>query len=191
MSSAPSSAQSTASPLSSNPSAATITGRTPLAASHSFWSGPVFDSDDDLSDAPESPILPPSPSQTSSNHPHTPSPSDSSSELSDAPENPIWPESPKAQPKPPRCREKDCPVGKTGRRHYQGRYLHNDKPPRTNETIFSDSNPPPHIWKSWKKIQTKDSRSTVDDDWNVLGFLRWHVDDPNTSSMYIRRSGSV
>lgn len=182
----------------------------PPAVSHSLWSGPIYDSDDDLSDAPESPILPPSSSQTSSNHPPiprpsshppTPPPSDSSSDLSDAPENPIWPGNTKAPstsprcrekdspvlapPKPPRCKEKDCPVAKAVHRHYQGRYLHNEKPPRTNKTIFSDSNPPPHIWKSWKKIQARDGSSTVEDDWRVLGFLRWHVDDPNTSRMVI------
>lgn len=75
--------------------------------------------------------------------------------------------------------------------HYQGPYLHKGKPPRTNEEIFGDSNPPPHIWKSWKKIQTRDRDSTVDDDWNVLGFLRWHVENPNSSSLYISTGGSV
>lgn len=33
------------------------------------------------------------------------------------------------------------------------------------------------------KIQARDRSSTVEDDWNVLGFLRWHVDNPNTGLM--------
>ena len=108
-------------------------------------------------------------------------PSDSDSDLSDAPSNPVWPEYPKASPTPPsRCTEKDCPVRKTVRRHKTGQYLHRGKPPRTHETLFNSSNPPPHIWTSWIKIQARDPSSTVEDDWNVLGFLRWHVDDPDT-----------
>ena len=33
------------------------------------------------------------------------------------------------------------------------------------------------------KLQAKDPNSTVEDDLNVLDFLRWHVDDPNTEFM--------
>lgn len=84
-----------------------------------------------------------------------------------------------------RCTEGDCPVKKAVRYHKQGPYLHHGKHPRTNETLFSDSNPPPHVWESWMKIQARDPSSTVEDDWNVLGFLRYHVENPNTCFMGI------
>lgn len=50
-------------------------------------------------------------------------------------------------------------------------------------TLFGSSNPPTHIWKSWMKILERDPSSNVEDDWNVLGFLRLHVDDPDTCFM--------
>ena len=64
------------------------------------------------------------------------------------------------------------------RRHHQGLYLHNGERPWINGTIFGDSNPPPHVWESWMKVQARERSSTVEDDWNIFGFLRWHVDDP-------------
>ena len=145
--------------------------------------GPLCDSDDDLSDAPENPVFPTfsNPSNRCARVPL----SDSDSDLSDAPDSPVWPGSPKVSQTPHPCTEIDCPVRKATGRHYQGPYLYGGKPPRTNETIFGDSNPPPHVWKSWKKIQAKDRKSTVEDDWNVLGFLRYHVEHPNTRVMGI------
>ena len=164
-------------------------------ASNSLSNAPLLDSDDDLSDAPENPVFPNLPKSSNLWHNALPPdsdcdlsdapPSDSDSDLSDAPDSPVWPEGPSAPPRPPRCMEKDCPVRQAIRRHDQGPYLHRGEPPRTTETIFGSSNPPPHVWKSWMKIQAKHDDSTVEDDWNVLGFLRWHVDDPNTSFMGI------
>ena len=171
---------------------------TTVAVTSLHSNNPLCDTDDDLSDAPESPVFPTF--STSSYRGSTAPRSDSDSDLSDPPDSPVWPEYPKASPTeshcaktdypkapptPPRCTEKDCPLRKTIRRHNQGPYLYRGKPPRTNETLFSDSNPPPHVWESWKKIQARDPSSTVEDDWNVLGFLRWHVDNPNTEFMGI------
>lgn len=185
---APNAAQPTASPPTSSPSTTAATSTqsynqvtTAAAASKPTSGAPAYDSDDDLSDAPESPVLPTFPA--SPNRPPTASPPelDSDSDLSDAPDDPVWPECSKAPPSAPRCTEDDCPVREAVHRHYQGPYLHNDEPPWTTETVFRDSNPPPHVWESWMKIQGKDHSSTVEDDWNVLGFVRWHVDYPNTS----------
>ena len=175
---------------SSSSSSATLTtsmsdreqATTSSAASSPHSTTSLYESDDDLSDAPESPVFPASPS-TSTLRSTTPS-TDSDSDISDAPDSPIWPEGPKAQPAPPRCTEKDCPVRKAIRNHYQGPYLQNGESPLTNDTIFRDSNPPPHVWESWKKILSRDRSSTVEDDWNVLGFLRWHVE--NSRSRVIR-----
>ncbi len=167
------------------------------AASNPSSNSLFLDSDDDLSDAPESPVYPnfpksrnlaphappPDPDSDLSDPPAPDSDSDSDSDLSDAPESPVWPEGPKAPL--PRCMEKDCPVRQAIRHHHQGPYLHSGEPPRTTETIFGSSNPPPHVWESWMKIQARDCGSTVEDDWNILGFLRWHVDNPNTSLMGI------
>ena len=154
-------------------------------ASNPLSNTPLSESDDDLSEAPESPIDPtPIPtSLTSSSLPCNAPPSDSDSDLSDAPDSPVWPEGPKSPPRPSPCTEQDCPVKYAIRRHYQGPYLHGGKPPGTNETLFGSSNPPPHIWKSWMKILERDPSSNVEDDWNVLGFLRLHVDDPDTCFM--------
>lgn len=33
------------------------------------------------------------------------------------------------------------------------------------------------------RLLDRDAGSTVEDDWNVLGFLRWHVEDPDTCFM--------
>ena len=181
---------------------------TTVAATNVHSNNPLCDTDDDdLSDAPESPIFPTF--STPTNRGSTaPPPSDSDSDLSSAPTSPVWPEDPKASPSPslytekdcparpedPKpspnsspnpslCTEKDCPVRKAVRRHHMGPYLHRGKPPYTTTTIFNDSNPPNHVWESWKKIRLRDPNSTVEDDWNVLGFLRWHVDNPNTSFM--------
>ena len=186
---------------------------TTLAVANLHSNSPLSDTDDlsdlpsdsdwDLSDAPESPIWPGSPKTSRTRSPSRRSPSDSDWDLSDAPENPIWPESPKFSPtrSPNRrrrdrptsedsqpiqmCTEHDCPVRKAVRRHNQGLYLYRGKHPRTNETLFSDSNPPPHVWESLMKLQARDPNSTVEDDWNVLGFLRYHVENPNTCFMGI------
>ena len=152
----------------------------------------LSDTDDELSDAPESPVWPGyeypkvSPTPPRCREKSAP-PSDSNSDLSLAPDSPVYPgdEYPKASPAPPRCTEKDCVVKKAVRRHNQGPYLHGGKPPRTTETLFGESNPPPLVWKSWMKIQARDPSSTVEDDMNVLGFLRYHVDNPNTDLMGI------
>ena len=146
-------------------------------------SAPPSDSDSELSEAPESPVFPTL--STSSQIGSTTPPSDPSSELSSAPSSPPWSGHPQVQPNRSLCTEKDCPVRKAVRRHYQGEYRHRNKAPRTTDSLFDTSNPPPHIWESWIKIQARDPGSTVEDDWNVLGFLRWHVDDPNTSFMGI------
>lgn len=153
------------------------------ATSNPSSSAPLSDSDDDLSDAPESPIDPeqlPASSMSSSlscGAPH----SDSDSDLSDAPNSPIWPEGPETAPHASLCTEHDCPMRQIFRRHYRGRYLHNGERPRMKGTDFGESNPPPFVWESWMKIQAGGRNSTVEDDWNYLGFLRWHVDLPNTS----------
>ena len=163
--------------------AASSTASIPLSSAHNS------DSDDDLSDAPESPIDPghlPT-SFTSSNLPCHAPPPDSDSDLSDAPDSPTWPESPKSRTPPrippARCTEQDCPVREAKRRHYQGQYLHNGNPPNTSETLFGTSNPPPHVWNSWMRVLERSPSCTVEDDWNVLGFLRWHVNDPDTCFM--------
>lgn len=155
------------------------------AASDLQSSTPLNDSDDDLSDAPENPVDPSFQASSTSKSLGPDGPADSDSDLSDATSNPFWPESPKAPPSPPRCTEHDCPVRKAVRRHYQGRYLHSGEPPPTDDSMFRSSNPPPHVWESWTKIQAGDRNSTVEDDWNVLGFLRWHVENPNTGFLRI------
>ena len=193
MSGAPNSAQTTTSPSSGPSTTSTqstqdgVQARTTLAVARVHSNNPLYDTDDDLSDAPQSPVFPTF--STSTDLGPAP-PSDSDSDLSDAIDNPVWPEYPKASPSRPRCTpsrplcvESDCPVRKAVRRHYQGPYLHRGKPPRTNETLFDDSNPPPHVWDSWMKIQAMDPRGTVEDDYNVLAFLRYHVDNPNSSFM--------
>lgn len=160
------------------------------AAPNPSFGAPLSSSDDDLSDAPESPVgsKPPPPSPVSSSLSHvTPSP-DSDSDLSDAPNSPVWPGGPgEAKTLSPQlyCTEMDCPVKQAVLRHHQGRYLHDGRSPRTNETIFGSSNPPPLVWKSWIKIQASNGSSTVEDDLNVFAFLRYHVDDPDTSLMGI------
>lgn len=203
MSGAQNAAHTTASP-SSSPS--TIT--TQNMQGYAQVGTTLCDTDDDLSDAPESPVFPTF--STTRGRSSTTPPSDSDSDLSDVPTNsPVWPESPKASPSPPdcttrhspesseasptppRCTERDCPIRNAVRRHNQGPYLHGGKPPRTNETIFSNTNPPPLVWESLMKIQARDPSSTVEDDWNVLGFLRYHVDNPDTSFMGICEAGAV
>ncbi|CAF9926718.1 hypothetical protein IMSHALPRED_007022 [Imshaugia aleurites] len=215
MSSTPNTAQPTNPSPTSRPSS-TATSSTQDYAQHSATSSAtdglsstfLKDSDDDLSDAPESPID----STQLSTSPTSPplltslTNSDSDSDLSDAPDSPVWPEgsattrsdsdsdsdfsdTPKSNSHwasayrsgPPYCTERDCPIRKALRRHYQGPYRHKGELPLTNETIFRSSNPPPHVWDSWTKIQSRDRSSTVEDDWNVLGFVRWHVDNRNTS----------
>ena len=213
MSSTPNATQPTVPSPTSRPSS-TATSSTQDYAQHSTSSAAadglsstfLNDSDDDLSDALESPI---DPTQlfTSPTSPHILTrilQSDSDSDLSDAPDSPVWPEgsattlsdsdsdsetppSPNShwasayRSGPPYCTERDCPIRKALRRHYQGPYRHKGELPLTNETIFRSSNPPPHVWDSWTKIQSRDRSSTVEDDWNVLGFIRWHVDNRNTS----------
>ncbi|KAM0798106.1 hypothetical protein BDR22DRAFT_914147 [Usnea florida] len=139
-------------------------------------------SDEDLSAYPSTPTFPPSPSQP----PHSPR-SNSSSELSDAPESPVWPESPKRSSRPlppavrhrlPPCTEPFCPVRKAVRRHDQGPYQHKGKQPENKNTEFRESNPPPRVWETWRKIKAGDSSRTTNDECEYFAFLSLHVDVP-------------
>ena len=195
-------AQTTASP-SSGPTINTTRGTQdcaqagPTIAVPSLHSNnPLYDTDDELSEAPESPSFP---TLSNSSYDGSITPHSDSDSLSEAPDSPVWPGCPEASPNesctgrgyikvsptPPRCTEKDCPIRKAVRHHNQGPYLHRGKPPRTNDSLFNESNPPPHVWESLMKLQARDPNSTVEDDLNVLDFLRWHVDDPNTEFMGI------
>lgn len=236
--------QPRASHSSSSPSSRLTTGKQDYeqaiaspGASNFLSNAPFSDSDDDLSDVPETPVS--SNSQMAPNFPPiaplsysdtdlcgtrktplfptsptTPSiptnapPSDSDGDLSEASHSPVWQksagpppswlfrtknftmapdcpawfEAPKAPPPPPLCTDPDCPLRRILRRHRQGKYRFEGKPPLTRETEFGESNPPPYVWESLRKIQTMDRRSTIEDDISVLGFSRMHyVESTNTS----------
>ncbi|KAL8636176.1 MAG: hypothetical protein Q9226_009282, partial [Calogaya cf. arnoldii] len=44
------------------------------------------------------------------------------------------------------CIQPDCPI--LPRRHSQGHYLHNNRPPKNHLATFLTSNPPPNVWQA-------------------------------------------
>ena len=52
---------------------------------------------------------------------------------------------------PQLCKDPDCPVREW---HNEGKYEHNNQPPRRDDTIFEESNPPPHVWESLKLLES-------------------------------------
>ena len=150
---------------------------------------PRSDSDPDLSRCPETPFYPTSPMfpNTPNNTPNNTPFSDSDGEVSEGPGSPRWPRGVGPPPArlrgiirlaspPPYCQDPDCPVRQVLRHHYQGRYRHEDEPPREETAEFKESNPPPHVWEMVRKNKARDHSSTIEDDWKVFTFIRLHRD---------------